>query len=126
MSNDWTVVTYKKKSKDSTDTLNIKYSKPKIKNYIKEKIIKHISITDDDNDIFKIWKHDYLVGKIYHIDTKDVFRDEDKYLILEYTNKFKIYKNYNKINVNDFLQIFKNISLDKTTFLKYIKSILKR
>ena len=59
MSNDWTVVTYKKKSKDSTDTLNIKYSKPKIKNYIKEKIIKHISITDDDNDIFNFRKSDH-------------------------------------------------------------------
>jgi len=127
MSNEWTTVIHKKKKQsnklvNNSNILksNIKQSKPKIKNYIKENIIRHIKITEEDNSIFKTWKHDYLVGKIYNIDTKSIFREEDKYLILEYINKFKIYKNYNKINEEEFKKIFKNLSLNMEIFFKLV------
>lgn len=127
MSNEWTTVIHKKKKKsnklvNNSNILksNMKQSKPKIKNYIKENIIRHIKITEEDNAIFKTWKHDYLVGKIYNIDTKSIFREEDKYLILEYINKFKIYKNYNKINEEEFKKILKNLSLNMEIFFKLV------
>ena len=125
MSDEWTTVKKKKKSKKLVNNSNIfksniNQSKPKIKNYIKENIIKNIKITEKDNSIFKTWKHDYLVGRIYNIDTKSIFREEDKYLILEYINKFKIYKNYNKIDEREFKKIFRNMSLNMDIFLKLV------
>lgn len=126
MSDTWTTVTHKKKKKKKqkvdANIIKMKTSKPKIKNYIKESIIKHIDITDDDLPLFRTWKHDYLVGKIINKDTNSIFRKEDKYLILEYINKFKIYKNYNKVNEKDFLNIYNNLTLDKELFLELVRN----
>ena len=127
MSHEWTTVTHKKKKKNTKQNNNtyikpnMKHSKPKIKNYIKENIIRHICINDSDNAIFKTWKHDYLVGNIVNKETNTIFREEDKFLILEYINKFKIYKNYDKINENEFKKIFSSLTLNKESFLQLVK-----
>jgi hypothetical protein len=125
MSNEWTTVTHKKKKKPKKQSnnfykSNLQHTKPKIKNYIKEKIIKCIKIDNKDNDIFKTWKHDYLIGNIFNKETNTIFREEDKFLILEYINKFKIYKNYNKIDENEFKKIYKNLTINKDIFLKLV------
>jgi hypothetical protein len=114
--NNWIVVTkHKKKSKTKTTIktknhkmYNIK-KKPKLNNIVKEKILKYCEIKNDDLDIFKSWQHFYIMGNIEK--NNKIFRIEDDLLLLEYINKFKVYKNYKKGTEEDFKNIINKMKM---------------
>jgi hypothetical protein len=104
MSNEWITVTKHKSKKKNKNLLKktIK-NKPKLNNHVKEKILQYCNIVTDDFSIFHTWKHIYILGCIKKNNSS--FRLENKLLVLEYLNKFKIYKNYKKGNEQDFINI---------------------
>ncbi len=117
MSNNWiTVIKYKKKNKtnksyinqSNTRFTNIK-NKPKLNNNVKEKILKYCEIKKEDLSIFRTWKHFYIMGNIKK--NNEIFRIEDKLLLLEYINKFKVYKNYNKGTQDDFFKLINKLQI---------------
>lgn len=112
--NNWIVVTkHKKKNKTKTKTNYKKMSnikkKPKLNNIVKEKILKYCEIKKDDLDIFKSWQHFYIMGNIEK--NNKIFRIEDDLLLLEYINKFKVYKNYKKGTEEDFTIIINKMKM---------------
>jgi hypothetical protein len=125
--NNWITVTkYKSKKKKSTKNSdsnqrfhNIK-NKPKLNNYVKEKILKYCEITDNDLPIFHTWKHLYIMGNIMKND--EIFRKENKLLLLEYINKFKVYKNYKKGTENDFTKITSKLNMNTLILLEEMKN----
>ena len=112
----WTTVRKKKKVKKKTiNKVNIKTmktnikKKPKLNNNVKEKILKYCEIKNDDLDIFKSWQHFYIMGNIEK--NNKIFRIEDDLLLLEYINKFKVYKNYKKGTEEDFKNIINKMKM---------------
>jgi len=115
----WTTVTNKKKNKKKTiNKLNIKTvktlktnvkKKPKLNNNVKEKILRYCELKQNDYKIFHTWKHFYIMGNILKDD--QIFRNENKLILLEYFNKYKIYKNYNKGEESIFINILNNIKM---------------
>lgn len=111
--NNWIVVTKHKKNKIKKKTklkkmLNIK-KKPKLSNSVKEKILKYCEIKDNDLDVFKSWEHFYIIGNIEK--NNKIFRIENDLLLLEYINKFKVYKNYKKGTEEDFKGILNKMNM---------------
>jgi len=125
--NNWIVVTkHKKKSKTKTK-IKTKYNKmsnikkkPKLNNNVKEKILKYCEIKNDDLDVFKSWEHFYIMGNIEK--NNKVFRLEDDLLLLEYINKFKVYKNYKKGTDEDFKKIISKINISGEIIYQEMKN----
>lgn len=112
----WTTVTKKKKVKKKTiNKVNIKTmktnikKKPKLNNNVKEKILKYCELKPNDHKVFHTWKHFYIMGNI--LKNNKIFRNENKLLLLEYFNKYKIYKNYNKGDELIFVNILNHIKM---------------
>ena len=135
----WTTVTNKKKVKKKTiNKVNIKpiktniKKKPKLNNNVKEKILKYCELKPDDHKVFYTWKHFYIMGNI--LKNNKIFRYENKLLLLEYFNKYKIYKNYNKGEELIFVNILNNIKMTeeqlfvemKDNNLYYNKTLLQK
>lgn len=125
--NNWIVVTkHKKKSKTKTK-IKTKYNKmsnikkkPKLNNNVKEKILKYCEIKNDDLDVFKSWEHFYIMGNIKK--NNQIFRIEDNLLLLEYINKFKVYKNYKKGTDEDFKKIISKINISGEIIYQEMKN----
>ena len=125
--NNWIVVTkHKKKSKTKTK-IKTKYNKmsnikkkPKLNNNVKEKILKYCEIKNDDLDVFKSWEHFYIMGNIKK--NNQIFRIEDDLLLLEYINKFKVYKNYKKGTDEDFKKIISKINISGEIIYQEMKN----
>lgn len=114
MSNNWITVSNKNKNKNKTIIINNNNNpknKPKLKNDVKEKILKYCNINNNDFEIFKSWQHFYIMGNITK--NNSIYRIENKLLLLEYFNKFKIYKNYKKGNENEFIQLINQLNITK-------------
>jgi len=113
-----------KKTKNKINNTNISKfynvkNKPKLNNLVKEKILKYCEIKDDDYPIFNTWMHFYIMGNI----TKDnqIFRIENNLLLLEYVNKFKVYKNYKKGTEEEFKIILSKIKMNTDILLNEMK-----
>lgn len=111
--NNWIVVTKHKKNQIKKKIklkkmLNIK-KKPKLSNSVKEKILKYCEIKNNDLDVFKSWEHFYIIGNIKK--NNKIFRIENDLLLLEYINKFKVYKNYKKGTEQDFKGIINKMNM---------------
>ena len=119
MSNQWITVTKTKNKKKKNRVYEKNYmkkskiNKPKLNNTVKEKILQYCEILDDDYQVFHSWKHIYLLGNIKK--DNETYRNENKLLVLEYLNKFKIYKNYKKGLEEDFKNIHNKITLTEET-----------
>ena len=112
----------KTKNKINNTTISKFYNvknKPKLNNLVKEKILKYCEIKEDDYPIFNTWMHFYIMGNI----TKDnqIFRIENNLLILEYVNKFKVYKNYKKGTEEEFKIILSKIKMNTDILLNEMK-----
>jgi len=114
--NNWIIVTKNKKKSKTKTKIKTKYNKmsnikkkPKLNNNVKEKILKYCEIKNDDLDIFKSWQHFYIMGNIEK--NNKIFRIEDDLLLLEYINKFKVYKNYKKGTEEDFKNIINKMKM---------------
>ena len=115
MSDNWTVVKKKKKTKKkyiNKQNYNNPKNKPKLNNNVKEKILKYCQIKDNDYKIFHSWKHFYIMGNIL-TNNLEIYRSEEKLLLLEYLNKFKTYINYKKGTEEEFINILSKINMTK-------------
>ena len=56
------------------------------------------------------------------IKDNQIFRIENKLLLLEYINKFKVYKNYKKGTESDFTKITSNLIMNTDILLEEMKN----
>jgi hypothetical protein len=125
MSDKWITVTKKKSNKQDKKKyiVNNHYNpknKPKLKNIVKEKILKYCIIDNTDFNIFKTWEHFYIMGNITK--NNSIYRIENSIILLEYFNKFKIYKNYKKGDEKDFIKIINNLNITKDILYENMKN----